>query len=140
MTKAKDDGRVEALISWNYNNLKCSRPLPPDASDEDYRKEFEKAIQLTEEAVRNLKSLTETQREFYELCDEYVFLVKTDEAIARRIAEGGDPSNEVETALRVRLKRMQQYCFEEHTSAWEWERRLYDALAEQCDDGNEPPF
>ena len=70
MSKPEDDGRVEALISWNYNNLKCSRPLPPDATDEDYRREFEKAVELTADAVRTLKKLTEEQQHFAGLCDE----------------------------------------------------------------------
>lgn len=140
MNKPKDDGRVEALISWSYNNLKCSRPLPPDATDEDYRREFEKAVELTEGAVRTLKKLTEEQAHFADLCDEWLYLLKMDERIAKRVADGGEPRTEAEMALHARLKRMQQICHEEHTSAWEWEHRLYDELAEKCDDGDEPPF
>lgn len=140
MAKPKDDGHVKALISWNYNNLECSRPLPPDATDEDYRREFEKAVQLTEEAVRNLERLKEEQRHFYALCDEFLYLNKTNDKILKRVADGGTPRNDAEDALLARLLMMQQFCFEEHTPTWKWEQRLYDSLAEELDDGNEPSF
>ena len=65
---------VSVLLSGNYNNFQCHRPVAPGATDEEYLAEFYKAIDLCEAALARKRKLTDAQEIFGQLCQEYLFL------------------------------------------------------------------
>ena len=129
---------VKVLLSSNFNNFECHRPVAADSTDDEYRKQFEKAIELADAARSRVRQMSETERMFRPLCREYQYLTNMAETFAVRDLEA-DPLNDTEKEL---LKKYHVYVdlFAGYRDTNTWEQMLYDAVCKQIDGQDEIPY
>lgn len=121
-----ENGKVSVLLSGNYNNFQCQRPLPPGASDETYREEFNKAIELCQDALGRNRSIEDTENRFEQLRQEYWFLKNWWDTRCARTPdlEAGPPMSEAEYLLFERLQMYDEKVMAGHKDRWQWQNLL----------------
>lgn len=160
---AKETGNsVSVLISGdNYCNYNCTRQLPANATDEKYKEEFDKAIELADHARVEHGRLSDLERMFNNLLQEYKYIQKMAVRIAERVegakAKAKDKEAKTSEALKVYLEetgqtlpvaakmneieakvvaRFQEFTklLEGYKHEWTWDQILMDGLADMVDE------
>lgn len=135
----KQEAGVSVLLSGNYNNFQCHRPVPAGASDEEYLAEFYKAIELCEAALARKRQLTEAQELFGRLCTEYSQIVRL---LDSRIEEPPEGPTEAPPPMTDGEKKLQErreayeILFGGYKDQWTWQQMLDD----QNDNPDDQPF
>jgi len=130
-TRATDDGHVKVLMSCRYNNFEARRPLPPDATDEEYDAEFEKAIRTVERAIGKFEKITDLQEQFNDLRAEYEYLLQIESNFQDR-DHIETPLSSAQEKLLGRASEMQQ-ILDGHKDPYDWANLLNDDIEEDPD-------